>query len=227
LKLADAAHMASGNEHKEVQIFFTGVKEEPKDKAGRVSDAVLWSTFKRGDEAAFVDIYKTYANRLYNYGAKFCGDKELIKDCLQDFFIYLRKHRETLGDTTSIKFYLFKSFRRRVVDYIRARESEQRKNQSAFGFQLQIEVSHEVKFIDRQLQEQQLLKLNKAIDALTEKEREAIFYYFYEGLSYQDIAEILNFTHIASARRLVYRALASIKETIITVLSLAFLSVIS
>jgi len=140
-----------------------------------------------------------------------------VKDCLQDFFIYLRKNRETLGHTTSIKFYLFKSFRRRVVDYIQARESEQKKNQLVSGFQLQIEVSDEVKFIDRQFQEQQLQKLNNAIDALTEKEREAVFYYFYEGLSYQDIAEIMNFSHIASARRLVYRALSNIKDRVVTV----------
>jgi RNA polymerase sigma factor (sigma-70 family) len=212
--------MASGSEHREVRIPLTGIKEEPTDKAGKVSDAELWATFRQGDEAAFVDIYKTYVNKLHNYGVKFCGDRELVKDCLQDFFIYLRKNREKLGDTTSIKFYLFKAFRRRVVDYIKARESEQRKNEQASGFQLQIEVSDEIKFIDRQLQEQQLLRLNNAIEALTEKEREAVFYYFYEGLSYQDIAEILNFTHIASARRLVYKALANIKDSIKTSLLL-------
>jgi RNA polymerase sigma factor (sigma-70 family) len=215
--------MAGNLQNKEISIFLTGVKEESLGKADKVSDAELWSAFKQGDEAAFVDIYKTYVNTLYNYGVKFCSDKELVKDCLQDFFIYLRKNRETLGDTSSIKFYLFKAFRRRIIDYIKTKESEQKKNQLANVFQLQVEVSHEVKFIDRQLQEQQLLRLNKAIDALTEKEREAIFYYFYEGLSYKDIAEILNFTHISSARRLIYRSLESIKEMIKTVLLLALL----
>jgi RNA polymerase sigma factor (sigma-70 family) len=220
--------MAGNLQNKEISIFLTGVKEESVGKADKAGDAELWSAFKQGDEAAFVEIYKTYVNTLYNYGVKFCSDKELVKDCLQDFFIYLRKNRETLGDTSSIKFYLFKAFRRRVIDYIRTKESEQKKNQLAAVFQLQIEVSHEVKFIDRQLQEQQLLKLNKAIEALSEKEREAIFYYFYEGLSYKDIAEILNFTHIASARRLIYRSLESIKEMIKTVLLLALLfSIIS
>lgn len=209
--------MHNRGEHREINIFRADVKEEPQAKADKVSDAELWNTFKQGDEAAFVDIYKTYVNKLYNYGVKFCNDGELVKDCLQDFFIYLRKNRETLGHTTSIKFYLFKSFRRRVVDYIQARASEQRKNQLVSGFQLQIEVSPEVKFIDRQFQEQQLLKLNNAIDALTGKEREAVFYYFYEGLSYQDIAEIMNFSHVASARRLIYRALSNIKARITTV----------
>lgn len=210
--------MIGNYQHKEVNIFLSGIKEEPAGKAGKVSDADLWSAFRQGDEAAFVDIYKTYVNKLYNYGTRFCSDKELVKDCLQDFFIYLRKNRETLGDTAFIKFYLFKAFRRRVVDYIKARAAEQRKNLLATGFQLQIEVSDEVKFIDRQRQEQQLLVLNNAIDALSEKEREAIFYYFYEGLSYQDISEILNFSHVASARRLVYRALAGIKESLKTAL---------
>ena len=215
--------MPGNAQNKERSIFLTGIKEASQGKAEKVSDAELWSAFKHGDEAAFVDIYKTYVNTLYNYGVKFCSDKELVKDCLQDFFIYLRKNRETLGDTVSIKFYLLKAFRRRVVDYIKTRASEQKKNQLASGFQLQIEVSHEVKFIDLQLQEQQLAKLNKAMDALTEKEREAIFYYFYEDLGYKEIAEILNFTHIASARRLIYRSLASIKETLKTVLLLALL----
>jgi RNA polymerase sigma factor (sigma-70 family) len=215
--------MYNRGENREINIFRAGINEEPQAKAAeKISDAELWATFKQGDEAAFVEIYKTYVNKLYNYGVKFCGDGELVKDCLQDFFIYLRKNRETLGHTTSIKFYLFKSFRRRVVDYIQARKSEQEKNHLVSGFQLQIEVSHEVKFIDSQLQEQQLLKLNTAIDALTEKEREAVFYYFYEGLGYQDIAEIMNFSHIASARRLIYRALSNIKEKITTV-SLALL----
>lgn len=220
--------MAGDLQNKEISIFPTGVKEESLGKADKVNDSALWSAFKQGDEGAFVDIYKTYANTLYNYGVKFCRDKELVKDCLQDFFIYLRKNRETLGDASSIKFYLFKAFRRRVVDYIETKESEQKKNHLANVFQLQVEASPEIKFIDRQLQEQQLLRLNKAIDALTEKEREAIFYYFYEGLSYKDIAEILNFTHISSARRLIYRSLESIKGMIKTVFLLVLLfSIIS
>lgn len=217
--------MANHSQNKEVNFFFSERKNEPQHTE-KVSDAERWSSFKQGDEAAFVDIYKTYANKLYNYGAKFCSDRELVKDCLQDFFIYLRRNRETLGDTTSIKFYLFKSFRRRVIDYIQSRATEQKKNQIASVFQLQVEVSHEVKYIDLQLHEQQLEKLNKAINSLSEKEREAVFYYFYEGLSYKDIAEILNFTHIASARRLIYKALASIKEMLIAVSPTVLLSLI-
>jgi RNA polymerase sigma-70 factor (ECF subfamily) len=208
--------MENHSHHREVSLFLSARKEETERASDKASDGELWSAFRQGDEAAFVDIYKTYANKLYNYGTKFCSDRELVKDCLQDFFIYLRKNRESLGDTTSIKFYLFKAFRRRVVDYIKAQETEQQKNQLAEVFQLQIEVSDEVKFIDRQLHEQQLQRLNNAIAALTEKEREAIFYYFYEGLSYQDIAKLLRFTHTASARRLIYRSLANIKDKLIT-----------
>jgi RNA polymerase sigma-70 factor (ECF subfamily) len=208
--------------NKEVALYPV-VKDFSRCPANKRSDAELWSAFRQGDEAAFVDIYKTYVNTLYNYGTKFCRDQELVKDCLQDFFIYLRKNRETLGDTAAIKFYLLKAFRRRVVEYIQARTSEEKKNQLANVFQLQIEVSDEVKFIDRQLHEQQLQRLNKAIEALTPREREAIFYYFYEGLSYQDIARILKFTHIASARRLIYRSLASMKDMIVSLVWLVSL----
>ncbi len=87
--------------------FYPLVKDFSGRPGDKRSDAELWSAFRQGDEAAFVDIYKTYVNKLYNYGTRFCRDHELVKDCLQDFFIYLRKNRETLGDTSYIKFSSF------------------------------------------------------------------------------------------------------------------------
>src|SRR5690554_3471609 len=80
-----------------------------------ISDFDLWHQFQFGDESAFVEIYKLFGNQLYNYGCQFSADKELVKDCLQDFFIYLRKNRGKFSHTDSIKFYLMKSFKRYIL----------------------------------------------------------------------------------------------------------------
>jgi RNA polymerase sigma-70 factor (ECF subfamily) len=90
----------------------------------KLPDKSLWEAFKSGDEFAFINIYKEYSNKLYNYGCQFCEDKEMVKDCLQDFFIYLRKNRLGFAETNSIKMYLFKAFKRRVVDYLNKNTSE-------------------------------------------------------------------------------------------------------
>ena len=75
--------------------------------------------FKEGDDGAFVYIYRVYINLLFTLGLQFTKNEALIKDCLQDFFIELREKRYNLGDTDNIKLYLFKSFRRRIIAYLK------------------------------------------------------------------------------------------------------------
>ncbi len=176
------------------------------------SDKLLWDDFTKGDESAFIRIYKDYANSLFSYGCQFSTDRELVKDCLQDFFIYLRKNRAGFGPTDSIKMYLFKAFRRRIIDYLK-KANRERQYQESFAFsQFPVELSSESIYIHRQIEAIQLDKLNKALEALDAKEREAIYYFYYEGLSYAQIAEIFNFSHVSSARRLMYRGLSHLRK---------------
>src|SRR5690349_6940661 len=79
---------------------------------GSIADKVLWDAFKKGDELAFARIYNIYSSSLFYYGCKYSADKEMVRDCLQDFFLYLRNNRLGFGETSSIKFYLLKAFRR-------------------------------------------------------------------------------------------------------------------
>lgn len=178
----------------------------------KLSDKLLWEAFKKGDESAFINIYKGYANILYNYGCQFSPDREIVKDCLQDFFLYLRKNRSGFGETDSIKMYLFKAFRRRIVDYLKKCSRECHLIETFAFSQFPVELSSESIYISRQLEAEQLEKLNKALKALDSKEREAIYYFYYEGLSYVQIAEIFNFSHVSSARRLMYRGLSHLRK---------------
>nr|WKN34812.1 sigma-70 family RNA polymerase sigma factor [Tunicatimonas sp. TK19036] len=182
------------------------------DHKEKLSDQSLWALFKQGDELAFISIYNDYANMLYSYGCQFSSDKEIVKDCLQDFFLYLRKNREGFGNTTSIKLYLLKAFRRRVIDYLK-KESRERHIHENFAFsEFSVQLSSESIYIHRQIEAEKLAKLNKALESLTSSEREAIYYFYYQGLSYAQIAEIFNFTHVSSARRLMYRGLSHLRE---------------
>ena len=176
------------------------------------SDEVLWKAFKSGDETAFIQLYQQYTNILFNYGCQFTPDKELVKDCLQDFFIYLRKNRDGLGNTAFVKMYLLKAFRRRVIDYLNRNKKEYERNEAFLFLQFPVELSSETVYINRQIEDEQVAKLNQALKTLNSKEREAIYYFYYEGLSYEQIAEIFNFSHVSSARRLVYRGLSQLRK---------------
>jgi RNA polymerase sigma-70 factor (ECF subfamily) len=182
------------------------------DARGEESDVTLWKEFRNGDESAFLTLYKQYVNVLFNYGCQFCRDREMIKDCLQDFFIYLRKNREGLKDTPSLKMYLFKAFRRRVVDYLNKHKREHRHHESFAFAQFPVELSTETVYINKQMEHEQISRLNTALEELDSKEREAIYYFYYESLSYEQIREIFDFSHVSSARRLIYRGLDRLRK---------------
>ncbi len=173
------------------------------------SDQELWQTFKNGDNGAFIYIYRNYINPLFNIGIQYTRDEGMVKDCLQDFFIELRDRKDHLGNTDNIKLYLFKSFRRRIVHYIQ--------KQNRFVFRdpfkeaFEIEFAVDEKIINAQFSEDQLKSLAKAVDKLSIREREIIYLYFNENLGYQEIAEVLNYSHVSSARRTIYKVLKKLR----------------
>jgi RNA polymerase sigma factor (sigma-70 family) len=186
------------------------LRDQNKDR----SDSELWKSFKDGNEEAFVTIYKNYVNFLFNIGIQYCPDEDLVKDCLQDFFVSLMDKRENLADVRDIKFYLIKAFVRRIIHYLKkTKKTQVIGSKEAFS----IELISDDRFIDSMFDEEQLKKLDDAIKKLGEKEREAIYYYYYQNLSYAQIAEIYHYEHVSSARRLIYKCLEKLKEKYILI----------
>ena len=174
-------------------------------------DKLLWDAFKKGDDLAFIKIYKTYSTQLFDYGCRYSSDKEMVRDCLHDFFLYLRKNRLGFSDTNSIKPYLFKAFRRRIVEYLKKNNYELNLKEPSEYSPLNVESSTEAVYINKQAYAEQLERLGKALSSLDNKGRKAIYYFYFKGLSYEQIAELFKFTHVSSARRVMYRSLRQLR----------------
>ena len=173
------------------------------------SEEQIWAEFRAGHLGALTYIYQKYVNKLFNYGCQFTSNHALVKDCIQELFLHIIRKKESLGETDSIRAYLFKSFRRLLVKMI-GKEAKINGKHEKGGFC--IEVSPELNFIKDQLSKQQNLLLEKHINALPEKQKEVILLYFYEGISYSQIAEILKMTKTKSARALLYRAIETLNR---------------
>lgn len=176
------------------------------------NEAAIWEAFKNGNESAFIYIYETYFDSLFVYGCQFTHNEDIVKDAIQDLFIELRKNRGRLGKTDSIKFYLYKSLKRGVIKSCGQwfNQCEEINSEKTFGFSF----SHEQILIERQLDEEKTEKLNKAIQSLSPRKREVIYYFYYEGLSYQQIQELMEMSHVRSARNLLYKAIDFLREQI-------------
>lgn len=173
--------------------------------------AGIWDNFRNGEENAFVLIYNQFIDTLYNYGERLTDDRELIKDSVQDLFVDLWKNKEKLPQVTSVKYYLFKAYKRKVIkNLIRKRKLPIDKN-ILEDYNFEIVFSHESELIARQISEQEQKRLLRSLNKLPRRQKEAITLKFLDGFSYQEVASIMSM-NVKSTYNLIYRALAMLKD---------------
>jgi RNA polymerase sigma-70 factor (ECF subfamily) len=178
------------------------------------SDCEIWAAFNKGDEMAFNYLYRIYAPVLYQYGFQFSKDSSLIQDSIQNIFIYLRSKRGELSEVANIKGYLYRSIQREIIKNLKALTKREQINTSALENSFLIEISPETSFIQNETKSLQITKLQNGIDQLTCKQRKALLLFYQEELSYNEIAQIMDFKEVKTARKLIYRAITSLKEFI-------------
>lgn len=180
------------------------------------SEGKVWDSFREGSKEALVFIYEKYQEPLYNYACQFTTDTGLVKDCIQDLFVNLFTTGNKLGPTTSIKFYLFRSMRRLVCKKSK-RLAVTMSGAVVFsrkepGFS--VSISRETLIIQSETNKWQMLQLNAALENLPAKQREVIYYFYFEGFTYAEITGIMGYSEVKTVRTLMYRALASLRKDI-------------
>ncbi len=188
------------------------VRPENDTLSLETSDFQLWQAFKSGNNAAFLQIYEAHFDQLYSYGFRICRDEDLVKDAIHDVFFELRKNGKTIGNTDSIKFYLFKCLKRKIIKELTNWHNKQEKLNEHISFE--ITFSHEQFLINSQIDKEKSLKISQALSELSPRKREAIYYLYYEGMSYDQIKELMDLSNAKSARDLVYKGLRSLRESI-------------
>lgn len=158
----------------------------------KVSDSQLWNEFLKGSDSALETIYRQYVNVLYNYGRQFSSDTDLVRDAVQELFCELIQSRERLGATTSIKFYLLASLRNKLVRKVKHEDRFSSLND--FGGDFQIDFAADSDILRELCLDQSGELLQEAFNKLPIKQREAILLYFYEDVSYEEIAQIMEMT---------------------------------
>lgn len=83
----------------------------------------LLERLQKGDHAAFERIYYHYSSQLYLSAYNLFRDKQICEDLVQDLFVHIWQKRKSLR-IGSLKPYLYKSIRNRVLMVIRSGKAQ-------------------------------------------------------------------------------------------------------
>lgn len=179
---------------------------------GYKDDKLLWNRLKAGDKHCFNELFRKYYSELYYYGIKIIDNPDFVKESVQEVFIRVWETRENLSTVQNVKSYLIVSVRRMIISKKGKDKSKHHieigkaENYSFFFEENEFEKRDEVSGEIRQT-------LLTAINSLTKKQRELVMLFFYHGLSYPEIAQVLRIS-IQAARNLMYRTLIHLRKSI-------------
>jgi RNA polymerase sigma factor (sigma-70 family) len=174
----------------------------------------IWENIKDGDRESLKELYELYYITLVNYGRKITDDQALIEDAIQETYISIWKYRLTMSVPASVKHYVLRAFRNRLTQIFKERPNITYTEESLnFSF----EVGFDHKIIEGEDARKLSAQINKAVSKLTNRQREIIYYRFYENLSFEEIAEIMSM-QIRATYKLNARAITSLREILGTTL---------
>lgn len=179
-----------------------------------VEEGLLWLQFKNGDKEAFARLYRLFCAPLIAYGYRLCPDGDLLKDQIQELFVELWNSRANLSPTDSVKFYLFKALRYKLLRHEKGRHARTSLLSDAAewtGRQLQEPI--EATIVEKEMFETRMVLLKKAMKELTLRQQEVIHLRFYQGFSHEEIAVLLGMNY-QSVRNLLHRALVRLRDRV-------------
>jgi RNA polymerase sigma factor (sigma-70 family) len=170
----------------------------------------LWRKSQLDDHLAFTSLMNKTYKLLFSYATKFTKDRELIKDCLQNLFSDLWEKRNKPSQINYIKIYLLTSLRNNLIRIIKT----SRKYSVEEDLSVLLEYS-DYKNIERDTVTNEYGKqleneFRFAIKQLSDRQQEVIFLKFYEGLSNEEIAQIMGIGRQPVANML-YKALLNLR----------------
>jgi RNA polymerase sigma factor (sigma-70 family) len=176
-----------------------------------------WRHIGDGRHEVFEDFYHDYFRKFYNFGRKFTKDEELIEDAIQDVFVEIWSKRNTIHELAMPKAYFFAAFKNILLQKL--------KTQSKIAGDAEVELEDIFQIDNLIIQKESSLhlhqQLSKALANLTPRQRQVIFLRFYERLSYEEIAVVMNIT-VKASYKIAARSLLALKSSMRAVIAIIF-----
>lgn len=160
-------------------------------------DEKLMARYARGDLAAFEALMARHRRGLYNFIYRFLGDSQKAEDVFQEVFLEVIKARRRYRPIAKFTTWIYRIARNRCIDTLRKEQSRKtvdlpEEDRGYEGGQLlDAIVSEAPSQEDRALAWEFQHYLQKALDQLSEDQREVFIFREKLGISFNEISEIV------------------------------------
>jgi RNA polymerase sigma factor (sigma-70 family) len=138
-------------------------------------------------------------------------DDLLIQDCIQEVYIQLWQYRSGLRQVTEIRPYLFTCLRRKIINTIK-RDRLFIDNGREDELPFQVEFSIETRLIESETEAERVQMINRYINQLPRRQKEAVYLRFFENMTNDEIASVMGIKY-QTATNLIHDALASLRQS--------------
>jgi len=173
-----------------------------------MTEQELWQLFRNGDKDAFGEIFSSNYKALYQYGRKLNMNPLLLDDSIQDLFLDLWQRKSNLPEIQSVKGYLFKSLKFKLLKSTRNAIKLEEIDPESISY---AEFSHESMLIEEQQQKEEDQKLLQGINYLPPRQQEALFLKYRSQLEYEEISEMMGISRQAVIN-LIYKSVKFLRE---------------
>jgi RNA polymerase sigma-70 factor (ECF subfamily) len=155
---------------------------------GRAEDAALVERCRQGDLAAFEELYRAHAGKLFSVACRMLGNPTDAEDLLQEIFLSAHRKLDGFRGDSALGTWLYRLATNHCLDYLRSRAARTNQLTDVLDDEPGLYLAG-----SRGLAEQTVMKmdLERAMARLPEGCRAAFVLHDVQGLEHQEVADVL------------------------------------
>jgi len=171
---------------------------------------LYWNSFLSGNDDALSMVYQKTYRDLFSFGTTLTQDTELVKDSIQDVFVWLLQKKAYAASVKNIKVYLLSALKNTILDAFK-KQNVYKKFIDLYDLEDPIDLSEEERIITQESDIDLQNTITKYKSTLTKRQQEIIHYRFVDELSIEEIATLLNINY-QSVANIIQRSIKKIKN---------------
>lgn len=178
----------------------------------RMEETELQIRFKQGDEDAFRVLVERHHRAILNLCHRYVGNQEDAEEVAQDVFVRAYRARESYEPRAKFSTYLYRIAVNLSLNRIRDRKRRFGLLEDTLTEDRSLALAEGNPRPDELLErKEQQAAIRKALDSLPERQRTAVLLKRFQGLSYEEIADVMDCS-LSAVEAILHRAKRNLQK---------------